>query len=61
MNATTLHTLEYRGHKVVIGKTPTYKLWRASIDGKQLNNAFYKSQEDAEKHCKKIIDDRIGQ
>jgi hypothetical protein len=49
---------EYRGINVVIGKSPMYNLWRASIGGKQIPNTFFKSFHEAETHCKTVIDER---
>jgi hypothetical protein len=58
MSAPKIVIYEYRGVKVVIGKTPTYNLWRASLDGKTIVNTFFKSEYEADAHCKSIIDAR---
>jgi hypothetical protein len=49
---------EYRGTNVVIGRSPNYNLWRASLNGVTIPNAFFKTPYLADTHCKAIIDAR---
>jgi hypothetical protein len=50
---------EYRDIKVVIGQSTYCKVWRASLDGREIPNTFFKSFHEADSHCKAIIDARL--
>ena len=53
-------TFEYKGTKVIVGKSPMYNLWRLSIDGCQIPNTFLKNEQSAINHAKQLIDAQEG-